>query len=167
MSIIAFSPAYLADLSLEATRSPRLRMNRNLHQSPAELCQRLFNAMEPASYIRPHRHSQPAIAETIIAVRGSFLLVRFDDRGAILEAHRFGAGARAEADGLAAGVEASAGCWHTLLSLEAGSIFFEAKPGPYDPAAPREFATWAPEEGAARAAAWLAALRTEVEGRFG
>jgi cupin fold WbuC family metalloprotein len=166
MSVTVFSPAYLADISREATQSPRRRMNRNLHQSPAEVCQRLFNAIEPESYIRPHRHSQPAIAETIIAVRGSFLLVSFDDLGGILEAQRFGAGASAEAAGLAVGVGVPPGCWHTVVSLEAGSVFFEAKPGPFDPTAPREFACWAPEEGDASAPAWLAALVAEAAARF-
>lgn len=166
MSITAFSPDFLSDLSREATQSPRLRMNRNLHQSPAEVCQRLFNAIEPASYIRPHRHSQPAIVETIIAVRGAFLLVIFDDRGAILDTQRFGAGARAESAGLAAGVLVDEGCWHTVVSLEPGSVFFEAKPGPFDPTAPREFASWAPAEGSPDAPAWLAALRLGAEGRF-
>jgi hypothetical protein len=51
------------------------------------------------------------------------------------------------------------GVFHTLLALEGGSVFFEAKAGPYRPLAPEEKAPWAPEENDDAAAKYLAAMR--------
>jgi cupin fold WbuC family metalloprotein len=46
----------LQEISESARQSPRLRKNYNLHDSDASACHRLFNGIEPGSYIRPHRH---------------------------------------------------------------------------------------------------------------
>jgi cupin fold WbuC family metalloprotein len=47
------------------------------------------------------------------------------------------------------------GVYHTALSLESGTIFFEAKAGPYLPLAEEEKSRFAPEEGSAEAAGYL------------
>ena len=52
-----FSSQYLDDLTSAAENNPRKRQHRNIHQDYSEYCQRLFNAIEPDSYIRPHRHA--------------------------------------------------------------------------------------------------------------
>jgi cupin fold WbuC family metalloprotein len=39
------------------------------------------------------------------------------------------------------------GIYHTAVSLEAGTIFFEAKAGPYLPLSQSESAAWAPSDG--------------------
>jgi hypothetical protein len=52
-----------------------------------------------------------------------------------------------------------AGTFHCLVSLESGSVFFEAKAGPYDPATDRDWPLWAPAEGDAEALLYLARLR--------
>ena len=44
----------LRQVSEQAISSPRLRKNHNLHPSDDSRCHRLLNAIEPASYIRPH-----------------------------------------------------------------------------------------------------------------
>ncbi|HTG82888.1 MAG TPA: WbuC family cupin fold metalloprotein, partial [Geobacteraceae bacterium] len=49
----------LDQLSAEAANNPRLRKNHNIHPSDDFCCHRLFNAVEPGSYIRPHRHLDP------------------------------------------------------------------------------------------------------------
>lgn len=46
----------LAVLHAEAVASPRRRKNFNLHASPDDPIQRLCNAFEPGTYVRPHRH---------------------------------------------------------------------------------------------------------------
>ncbi|HEX9024766.1 MAG TPA: WbuC family cupin fold metalloprotein, partial [Geobacteraceae bacterium] len=71
----------LDQLSLEAGSTPRLRKNLNLHPSDDFCCHRLFNAVEPGSYVRPHRHLDPAKDETMVAVRGRLGVVVFDDAG--------------------------------------------------------------------------------------
>ena len=162
MPIRAFRPADLDALARAAQSAPRRRMNLNVHRSAADPCQRFFNAIEPGSYVRPHRHSQPAVAETLVAVRGAFVLVEFDDTGGIAGTTRLAAvGSPAYADAAAA-VELAPGTWHTVLALESGSIFFEAKPGPFDPQARGDFAPWAPDDGSAEAAAWWESLRERV-----
>lgn len=167
MAIRAFRPADLDALVGAAQAAPRQRMNLNVHRAPDDLCQRLFNAVEPASYIRPHRHAHPPLAETMVAVRGAFLLVEFDEHGGIADSLRLAApGSRWHAQAATA-VELAPGTWHTVLALESGSIFFEAKAGPYDPNAPRDFAPWAPEEGAPEAAGWWQELRARVAARNG
>jgi cupin fold WbuC family metalloprotein len=162
MAIRAFRPADLDALVRAAQSAPRRRMNLNVHRSAADACQRFFNAIEPGSYVRPHRHAQPAVAETLVAIRGAFVLVEFDDAGGIVGTARLAASGSAPHPDAAAAVELAPGTWHTVLALESGSIFFEAKPGPFDPQARGDFAPWAPEEGAAEAAAWWQALRARV-----
>jgi len=73
----------LDELSASARQNPRLRLNRNLHADYGEPCQRLLNAVEPGTYIRPHRHLTPPKPECFVAVRGRTALVVFDDEGGI------------------------------------------------------------------------------------
>ena len=75
-----FDAQYLDDLTGKAKVSPRLRQHRNVHQSYQDACQRLFNAIEPGSYIRPHRHASNPREELQIAVRGVMALVTFDEQ---------------------------------------------------------------------------------------
>jgi hypothetical protein len=52
--------------------------------------------------------------------------------------------------------------WHALLARVDGAVFAEVTEGPYDPATAVEFATWAPAEGEAAAAAcreWIRGAR--------
>lgn len=130
----------LDQLSKDAAASERLRKNLNMHDDYADPCQRLFNAMEPGTYIRPHRHVDPPKAECFMAVRGKITLITFDDKGAVEQVVPFGAGCDAVA------IELPPGAWHTLIVLEPGSIFFETKPGPYAPLSDKDFAPWSPAE---------------------
>ena len=85
-----FDAQYLDDLTGKAKVSPRLRQHRNVHQSYQDASQRLFNAIEPGSYIRPHRHASDPREELLIAVRGVMAMVTFDDQGAVTNVLRFG-----------------------------------------------------------------------------
>jgi cupin fold WbuC family metalloprotein len=85
MTAKVFSVEYLDDVVLQATIAPRLRQHRNIHTDYAESCQRLFNAIEPDSYIRPHRHGLVPRYETMIAVRGLMMLFVFDDHGRVAD----------------------------------------------------------------------------------
>ena len=44
-------------------------------------------------------------------------------------------------------VEIPSSVWHTIISLESGTIAYEVKDGPYSPANDKNFANWAPKEG--------------------
>jgi cupin fold WbuC family metalloprotein len=162
VSVRVFSVCYLDELARQASGSPRRRQHRNIHTDYAEPCQRLFNAIEPDSYLRPHRHGAHQGPETMVAVRGRLTLVLFDDSGHITALHRFGAGRLAEQEGAAFGVEIAPGQWHTVIALDAGSILLEMKSGPFDPTMPKFPASWAPAESSPEATAYLATLMTTV-----
>jgi cupin fold WbuC family metalloprotein len=145
----------LDQLSLEASGSERLRKNLNLHDDYADPCQRLFIAMEPGTYIRPHRHTDPPKPECFMAVRGKLALLVFDDDGEVKQVLPFGDGC----DTLA--IDLPAGEWHSIIVLDPGSIFFETKPGPYVAMSDKDFAPWAPLENTAEVGSYLSVL-TEI-----
>ena len=143
----------LDSLTQRAKTSQRQRMNYNLHPTPDDIVQRLFNAIEPETYIRPHRHSDPMSFEVFLIVRGSAVLLFFNDEGRVLERKLLSAG------GETIGVEIPANIWHAMASLEPGTIFFEVKKGPYVRPSGQNVAVWAPEEGNPEAAKFVAWYR--------
>jgi cupin fold WbuC family metalloprotein len=152
----AFDAQYFNDLIGQAKNSPRLRQHRNIHQSYQDACQRLFNAIEPGSYIRPHRHATEPRDELLIAIRGSMALITFDDLGQVIGILRFGS--EKHGSDLAAGAEVTSRTWHTVVALQPGCVLFEVKAGPFDPNQPKDLASWAPEEGSAAARDYLKRL---------
>lgn len=159
MRINIFSDDILNDLTFEAKKNPRRRQHKNLHADFQEACQRFFNAIEPESYLRPHRHGPHQGAETLIAVKGLLGLVIFDDEGKVILTHLFGAGRHAGEKGVAIGVEVQPGQWHTVVSLEEKSVLLEIKGGPFNPEAPKYFAPWAPDEMSLESENYLKGLR--------
>jgi cupin fold WbuC family metalloprotein len=144
-----FDAQYLDSLTDQAKVSSRLRQHRNVHQSYQEASQRLFNAIEPGSYIRPHRHASDPREELLIAVRGVMAMVAFDEQGAVTNVLRFGTERHGET--VAVGTEVSSSTWHTVIALEPGCVLLEVKAGPFDPNQPKDLAPWAPEENSAAA----------------
>lgn len=142
----------LDTVSGEARESPRRRKNRNFHASNDAIAHRLLNAIEPGSYIVPHRHLDPNKDESFIVLRGRLGLVLFDDAGHIARTQLLAAG------GNAVGVDIPYGTWHSIVALQPGSVFFEAKAGPYLPFTPAEKAPWAPDENDAGAADYVQRL---------
>lgn len=139
----------LDELTHQARQSDRRRKNLNLHDDYADPCQRLFNALESETYIRPHRHTDPPKPECFMAIRGRMALVLFDDIGEMTRVVPFGAGTDVIA------IDIPAGQWHSIVSLESGSVFFETKPGPFSPLPEKDIAPWSPPEGTAEASAFL------------
>jgi cupin fold WbuC family metalloprotein len=138
-------------VTAEAVRHPRLRMNHNFHRHE-EPVQRFLNAVEPGSYVRPHRHTDPPKWEMFVCLRGRGAAVVFDDEGKIAEVHRLDP-ARGEF-----GVEIAAGAWHSIISLAPGSVFLEVKEGPYEPKQTGAFAPWSPTPDSPEVAAFMATL---------
>lgn len=161
MSVRTYSFGFIDNVAISAQANPRRRLHANLHASYQDPVQRLFNAIGKDSYIRPHRHFGARADEFLMAVRGLFTLVLFDDVGNVLECRRFGSDAHCgAADCLA--VEIRANSWHTVLAEVPGSVLFEVKAGPFDPDQAKSFASWAPAEGSDAAPAYLDALRRAV-----
>jgi cupin fold WbuC family metalloprotein len=140
----------LRSLITKAKESPRKRAHFNLHPELNDPVQRLCIAMEPDTYIRPHRHSDPETWEIIMILRGSLALLFFDDKGKVLERTILSAGGQVTA------VEFPQNTWHAPLSLETGTVVFEVKQGPYKPIEETHLASWAPSEGNAETSKFLA-----------
>ncbi len=150
------SQSLLDAVSRAAAESPRRRMNRNFHDDNEAPCHRLLNAIEPGSYIQPHRHLDPNKEESMIVLRGMLGVVFFDEDGRVLETAKLTPGGENVAVNIPVGV------YHSVLGLEAGTVFFEAKAGPYLPLLPEEKAPWAPGEGDGAAEAYHAGLLARV-----
>lgn len=161
MTFKIFSQNYFDTLIERARRSPRRRQHLNIHEHYQDPCQRLFNAIEPDSYIPPHRHLADPRDELLVAIRGLMALVTFNDQGEVLSVLRFGS--EKYGDELAVGAEVTSGTWHTVLALVPGSVLLEAKAGPFDPLQPKGLAPWAPAEGSVEAAAYLAEMQLRVD----
>lgn len=141
------------DALTAAARDSDRRRNRNFHAVSNHPAQRLLNAIEPDSYVQPHRHRLADRDETMVMVRGAIGLVVFEPDGRITRTAVLRAG------GENVGAHIPANTFHTLVALEPGSVFFEAKAGPYDAANDKELAPWAPAEGSADATAYHGQLR--------
>jgi len=147
------TPATLADLAQQAQASQRRRANLNLHERLDDPIQRLAIAMEPDTYVRPHRH--PHTWELLYPLAGRFVVLHFDDQGTVTGRSVLGTDSRV--------IETAAGAWHAVLSLDPGAVIFEVKHGPYTPIAEADYAPWSPAADAAQATqlmTWYAAAQT-------
>lgn len=145
--------AQLADLAAQALAAPRRRANLNLHPELADPVQRFLNALQPGTYVRPHRHAGEAARwELFVALAGAAAVLVFDDAGRVVEV------VEVDAAGPVRALEIPPGVWHTLVVRRPDTVLFEFKPGPYAPTSDKDFAPWAPAEGDAAAPALAAAL---------
>lgn len=152
-SPLLIDQALLDSVSGEASRSPRQRKNRNFHADDAAPAHRLLNAIEPGSYLMPHRHLDANKDETMIVLRGRLGVVFFDELGQVQQTTVLAP------MGPICGVDIPHGVYHTVLALDPGTVMVEAKGGPYLPLTEAERAPWAPAEGAPQAAAYALSLR--------
>jgi len=127
----------LSSVSKLAEDNPRKRMNYNFHSSGEELLQRMLNALEPGTYLSPHRHTDNV--EIFLLIKGRIQVLLFDDQGDIRSVQLL------DPKQGNYGVEIPAGVWHTILVEEKGSVIYEIKQGPYIPNKGIEFAPWAPD----------------------
>lgn len=135
--ITIFDDPLLQNLIEQAAANPRRRMNLNLHENLDDPSQRMLVAVQPDSYITPHRHSDKP--ECIVCISGQLAVVTFQDSGQIDQVvHLTRSGVT--------GCEIAAGTWHSLVSLSNDAVFLETKPGPYQPFQPGDFAPFAPTD---------------------
>ena len=83
--IKVFNSDYLNSLSSKAKLNDCLRQHNNIHQDYQDNCQRLFNALELGSYIRPHRHASDPRNQLLMAIRGLVGFIIFNDTGNTLD----------------------------------------------------------------------------------
>jgi cupin fold WbuC family metalloprotein len=144
------SDQQLQQLVDEARSVARLRKNLNLHSDLSDPVQRLCNAFEPGSYVRPHRHSQADKWELMVILKGEAIILLFDETATVTQ--RIVLSTR----GPEYLLEVPQGAWHTVLTRESGTVLLEVKSGPYNKTEDKDFAQWAPVEGAPEAGQFVA-----------
>lgn len=143
-------------ISKRAAESERKRTNHNFHQLP-DPAQRFLNAIEPDSYIRPHRHLNPPKDEAFLVMKGHGAVIIFSDLGEIDSIVELNIRKNIM------GVDIPGGLYHTIVSLESGSVFYEVKAGPFNPGLDKGFAGWAPAENTTEAVDYLNTLKEHIQ----
>ena len=116
------------ELTAQAKASPRLRMYLDLRNSSADKSQRMLNAIEPGTVMPIHRHRTSS--ETVVCVRGHFEEYFYDESGNLVEVVDMVPGG--------AVLNVPIGQWHSLKSLESGTVLLECKDGAYEPLGPED-----------------------------
>ncbi len=117
--------ALLDNLTAQAKASPRLRMNLDLRNSSSDSSQRMLNAIEPGSSMPIHRHRNSS--ETVMCLRGRLREVFYNDNREVVEVIELAP------DSDCVAINIPLGQWHTIESLESGTVLLECKDGPYEP----------------------------------
>ena len=113
------------ELTAQAEASPRLRMNRDLRNSPEDKSQRMLNALEPGTPLPIHR--QMKSSETVVCLRGHLREVFYNDAGEVTEVIDLAPNSECVA------INIPLGQWHSVEVLESGTIIMEFKEGAYEP----------------------------------
>ena len=103
--------------------SPRLRMNLDLRNSTEDQSQRMLNAIEPGTRMPVHRHR--TTSETVVCLRGHFEEYFYDEFGVLTDVVDMRPGGTL--------LNIPAGRWHSLRSLESGTVLLECKDGAWTP----------------------------------
>ena len=118
----------LDDLTAKAKASPRRRMNMDLRNGIDDQSQRMLNAVEPNSVIPIHRHQKSS--ETVVCLRGRVVEEYYDELERICTET-----IELSPNGQTVALSIPAGQWHTIRSLESGSVIMEVKDGKFEPLA--------------------------------
>lgn len=121
----------LDNLTEQAKASPRLRMNLDLRNSSADSSQRMLNAIEPRSPLPIHRHTNSS--ETVVCLRGRLVEEFYDELEMICTES-----IELSPNGLIVAINIPIGQWHTVRSLESGTVILECKDGAYEPLGPED-----------------------------
>jgi len=141
-----------------AAENARLREIHIFHQGDPDTLQRMLNAVQPGSYLRPHRHLDPPKSEAFVILQGAAGFIAFEDDGSVLE-ENFALIDPARGYYM---VDCRPGVWHAFFALAPDTVVFEVKQGPYSALSDKDFAPWAPPPESEQASAYLA----ELEDRF-
>ncbi|MEZ4669750.1 MAG: WbuC family cupin fold metalloprotein [Anaerolineae bacterium] len=144
----------LDDLLEQAARSERLRLPYRFHEHEDPV-QRMLNAIQPGSYVTPHKHENPDKVELIAVLTGSAAMFQFSDSGAITEMHIM------TVDGAVRGVDIAPRTYHNFVALTP-CVVLEIIQGPYRAETHKKFAEWAPTEGTPEAMTYLQSLEQYV-----
>lgn len=121
----------LDSLTEQAKASSRLRMNLDLRNCAEDQSQRMLNAIEPGSPLPIHRHQKTS--ETVVCLRGRLVEEFYDELNRMCTDR-----IELSPDGPVMALNIPKGQWHTVHSLESGTVILEMKDGPYEPIGPED-----------------------------
>ncbi len=153
----------MAEKARQAAANPRLREIHCFHAVDDAPLQRMLNALQPGTYVQPHRHLTPAKDEGFVLLAGRAGIAVFEEDGTLRDKNL---ALLDQAAGVLA-VDVRAGAWHSLVCLAPDTVLYEVKNGPYSPVDDKDFAPWAPAPDTAAAVPWLDALVARFRSRFG
>jgi len=139
----------LLSMSRETSRK---RMIQRVHKSDSAGVHKMFNALQPGTYIMPHRHMHPEKTETILVMSGALLFVEFEDTGEYRTHTLLQPGTEIF------GVDVAPNVYHTFVALKPDTLIFEVKDGPYTTDTDKDVPDWAPREGSEEAEPYLLEL---------
>lgn len=146
----------MAAMTAAAATAPRGRTHATLHDDLADPVQRVVIALQPGTYVRPHRHAD-GVWELFCLLDGALAVLALAEDGTVERRVEL----RPGGDRI---VQLPPGTWHTIVALEPDTVALETKPGPYRPTTDKDFAAWAPAEGEAGAATMVCWLETAAVG---
>ena len=126
--------ALLDSLTEQAKANPRLRQSYDLRNTPDDKSQRMLNAVEPGTVMPIHRHQKTS--ETITCLRGRFVIELYDELERICTD-----AIELTPNGQVVAINIPIGQWHSLRSLESGTVLLESKDGPWEPLGPEDILT--------------------------
>lgn len=124
---MVINQAILDELTRRAQNSPHLRMNLDLRNGQNDQSQRMLNAIEPGTLLPIHRHRDSSV--TIVCIRGHFKEYYYDDNGNLTETIDMRPGVV---------LNMPKGQWHSINSLESGTVILEVQDGKWEPRAPED-----------------------------
>ncbi len=154
--MIKIDQKLLDEMALKSRVAKRGRAHYTFHKSDEDTLQRMLNAMQPGTYLQPHKHENPDKREVFLVLTGKFLVVEFDENGKITDHMILDAKSNQYAAEIAERV------YHTVICLEPDSIAYELKDGPYNPIDDKNFASWAPKEGEEGCATFIDKILNEL-----
>lgn len=126
-----FIDAHVLDqLTQEAKKNPRLRMNKDMRTTSADQSQRMLYALEPGTIVPIHRH--PNSTETVAVLRGCIKQNYYNEHGELVLQRVI------KASGDCPFYVVPQGMWHSTECLKTGTIIFESKDGAYEPLSPND-----------------------------
>jgi cupin fold WbuC family metalloprotein len=146
----------LAEMNNKSRVAKRKRAHYTFHKTDDDTLQRMLNAMQPGTYLQPHKHENPDKREVFLVLTGKFLVVEFEENGNITDHMILDANSHQYAAEIAERV------YHTVICLAPDSIAYEIKDGPYRPIDDKNFASWAPKEGDPDCAVYIDKILKEL-----
>src|SRR5690242_13080692 len=118
-AVVVIGQEHVAQVLHASRASHRQRMILPFHKSHEELLHRMFNALQPDTYVQPHRHLSPPKAEVFLVLAGAIDLLIWNEDGRITQA------ARLEAGGARFAVDLAPGVIHSFITRAPDTLVYE------------------------------------------